>query len=278
MHQRSRNLNDTGQLVRVNQFLPKCLPRATRIRTKIFHGDSRMLRLSLSRRLVAECLGTAVLLATVVGSGIMGQRLSSGNDALALLGNTLPTGAILIVLITMLGPISGAHFNPAVTMTFLLRREFDAGEAAAYVLAQITGAIIGVLAAHAMFDLPLMQLSAKVRSGIAQGFAEWVATFGLVTTILLTLRAKPEAIATSVGLYITAAYWFTASTSFANPAVTLARSFSDTFAGIRLYDVPLFIAAQLVGAICALWLSRWLLTEPAFGSASQSTRSASAAE
>ena len=223
----------------------------------------------LSRRLVAELLGTAVLLATVVGSGIMAQRLSGGNDALALLGNTLPTGAILIVLITMLGPISGAHFNPAVTMTFLLRRELVAGEAAAYMVAQLAGALVGVLAAHAMFELPLLQLSVKARSGAAQAFAEWVATFGLILTILLTLRAKPAAIATSVGLYITAAYWFTASTSFANPAVTLARALSDTFAGIRPNDVPLFVAAQLVGAVCALWLTRWLLLQPAISKVSQ---------
>ena len=230
-----------------------------------------MIRPTLSRRLVAEFLGTAVLLATVVGSGVMGQRLAGGNDALALLGNTLPTGAILIVLITMLGPISGAHFNPAVTMTFLLRRELVGGEAAAYVLAQLAGAVVGVLAAHAMFELPLLQLSVKARSGAAQGFAEWVATFGLVLTILLTQRAKPAAIATSVGLYITAAYWFTASTSFANPAVTLARALSDTFAGIRPNDVPLFITAQLVGAVCALWLTSWLLSQPAIDKVSQTT-------
>ncbi len=217
---------------------------------------------SLEQRLGAECLGTAVLLATVIGSGVMGERLAGGNEALALLGNTLPTGAILIVLITMLGPISGAHFNPAVTMVFLLRREVTLSECGAYVLAQVIGALIGVIAAHTMFDLPLLQLSAKVRSGAAQGFAEWVAAFGLVATILLTLKARPEAVASSVGLYITAAYWFTASTSFANPAVTLARAFSDTFAGIRLADVPLFIAAQIAGAVCAFWVSRWLTREP----------------
>ena len=224
----------------------------------------------LSRRLVAEFLGTAVLLATVVGSGIMAQRLAGGNDAIALLGNTLPTGAILVVLITMLGPISGAHFNPAVSLTFLLRRELTAGEAGAYVLAQVAGALIGTLTAHGMFELSLLQLSVKARSGAAQGFAEWVATFGLVATILLTLRSKPQAVAMSVGLYITAAYWFTASTSFANPAVTLARAFSDTFAGIRLEDVPLFIAAQLAGAVCALLVVRWLISSPGVESASQS--------
>ena len=190
-----------------------------------------MQRLQLTRKIVAEFIGTALLLATVIGSGIMGETLSDGNIALALLGNTLPTGAILVVLITMLGPISGAHFNPAVTLTFFMRGDIRGGDAGAYVLAQIAGAFVGVITAHAMFDQSLLQLSTKVRSGTAQAIAEWVATFGLVTTILLTLRAKPEAIATSVGLYITAAYWFTASTSFANPAVTLARAFSNTFAG-----------------------------------------------
>jgi glycerol uptake facilitator-like aquaporin len=215
----------------------------------------------LTQRLAAEALGTCLLLATVIGSGIMGERLAGGNEAIALLGNTLPTGAILIVLITMLGPISGAHFNPAVTAAFLLRREISGREAGAYMVVQVAAAMIGVLAAHAMFDLPLQQLSMKARGGIAQGFSEWVATLGLVTTILLTLRARPEAVATSVGLYITAAYWFTASTSFANPAVTLARAFSDTFAGISFVNVPLFIAAQLVGAVSALALVR-LLTGP----------------
>ena len=211
-----------------------------------------MLANALPQKLGAEALGTALLLATVIGSGIMGERLSGGNTALALLGNTIPTGAILFVLITMLGPISGAHFNPAVTLVAWLRRELDAQSAAVFVGAQLAGAIVGVLAAHAMFDLPLMQASLKVRAGLAQAFSEWVATFGLITTILLTLRAKPDAIATSVGLYITAAYWFTASTSFANPAVTVARAFSNTFAGIRLADVPVFVVAQLAGALCAV--------------------------
>jgi glycerol uptake facilitator-like aquaporin len=213
---------------------------------------------SLRQRIGAEFIGSAFLLATVIGSGIMGERLAGGNVALALLGNTLPTGAILVVLITMLGPISGAHFNPAVTLTFLLKRDLPLSEALAYMAAQVIGALVGVLLAHAMFDLPLMQFSTKLRAGLAQGVSEWVATFGLIATILLTLRAKPEAVATSVGLYITAAYWFTASTSFANPAVTLARAFSDTFAGIRLADVPLFLAAQLLGALCALGIVRLL--------------------
>jgi glycerol uptake facilitator-like aquaporin len=207
---------------------------------------------TLVQRCAAEGFGTAFLLATVIGSGIMGERLAGGNEAIALFCNTLPTGAMLVVLITMLASVSGAHFNPAVTMTFLLRRDIAGREALGYVVAQLAGALIGVLAAHAMFDLPLVQISDKARAGWAQVFSEWVATLGLVTTILLTLRAKPQAVATSVGLYITAAYWFTASTSFANPAVTVARAFSDTFAGIRPDDVGLFIAAQLVGAVCAL--------------------------
>jgi glycerol uptake facilitator-like aquaporin len=219
-----------------------------------------MQKYSLSQKAAAELLGTAILLATVIGSGIMGDRLSGGNVALALLGNTIPTGAILFVLITMLGSISGAHFNPAVTLVALLRQDLNRPTAVAFVAAQVVGAIVGVLIAHAMFDLPLLQASTKVRAGLAQGISEWVATFGLVTTILLTLRAKPDAIATSVGLYITAAYWFTASTSFANPAVTLARAFSNTFAGIRLDDVPMFVAAQIVGALCAVAVVR-LLTD-----------------
>ena len=207
---------------------------------------------SPAQKLGAEFLGTALLLATVVGSGIMAERLAGGNVAVALLGNTIATGAILFVLITMLGPISGAHLNPAVTMISAIRRDLSGSTATGYVVAQVIGGLIGVLIAHAMFDVPLVQLSVKSRSGLAQALSEWVATFGLVTTILLTLRVKPDAIATSVGLYITAAYWFTASTSFANPAVTLARAFTDTFAGIRLADVPLFVAAQLIGALSAL--------------------------
>ena len=214
---------------------------------------------TLAQRLAAEFTGSAFLLATVIGSGIMGERLAGGNEALALLGNTLPTGAILVVLITMLGPISGAHFNPAVTGAFWLRGSIDGRAAALYVLAQVAGALVGVLVAHAMFDLPLWQAGVKIRTGPGQWFAEGVATFGLLLTILATLRAKPAAVPVSVGLYIIAAYWFTASTSFANPAVTIARAFSDTFAGIRLGDVPAYIAAQLVGALCGLLLARWLL-------------------
>jgi glycerol uptake facilitator-like aquaporin len=203
----------------------------------------------LARRLAAEVLGSAFLLATVIGSGIMAERLAGGNEALALLGNTLPTGAMLVVLITMLGPISGAHLNPAVTLAFFTGGGIPARDAIAYVSAQLAGAAAGVLAAHLMFELPLLQVSVKMRSGPAQAFSEWVATFGLVATILLTLRLKPSAVAASVGLYIGAAYWFTASTSFANPAVTVARALSNTFAGIRSEDVPLFVAAQVVGAL-----------------------------
>ena len=214
---------------------------------------------AFSQRLGSEFLGTAFLLATVVGSGIMAESLANGNVAIALLGNTIPTGAILFVLITMLGPVSGAHFNPAVTVAFWLRGEITAGESVAYIAAQIAGGIIGVLAAHLMFDETLFQLSEKIRTGPPQWFAEWVATFGLVATILLTLRANARAIPAAVGLYITAAYWFTASTSFANPAVTVARSFSDTFAGIRLIDMQAFIGMQIIGAVCALYVCRWLL-------------------
>ena len=216
---------------------------------------------SLQQRVGAEFVGTALLLATVIGSGIMGERLAGGNVAIALLGNTIPTGAILIVLITMLGPISGAHFNPAVTVVFAIRGEKSGSEAFGYVIAQVLGGVVGVLAAHAMFDEALLQVASKVRAGPSQWFSEWVAAFGLVLTILLTLKANPAAVATSVGLYITAAYWFTASTSFANPAVTVARALSDTFAGIRPQDVPPFVLAQLIGAAMAAYVCRWLLSE-----------------
>lgn len=221
-----------------------------------------MQRSGYAQRLGAEFLGTAFLLATVVGSGIMAERLAGGNIALALLCNTLPTGAILFVLITALGPISGAHFNPAVTGAFWLRGDIPASESGAYIAAQIAGGIAGVLAAHLMFDQTIFQLSAKLRDGPAQWFAEWVATFGLVATILLTLRANAAAVPAAVGLYITAAYWFTASTSFANPAVTIARAFSDTFAGIRLADAPAFIIAQFLGAVAALYVCKFLLNSP----------------
>ncbi|MER8726014.1 aquaporin family protein [Mesorhizobium sp. M0904] len=216
---------------------------------------------NLSRRLTAEALGTALLVATVVGSGIMADRLS--NDvAVSLLGNTLPTGAILVVLITIFGPISGAHFNPAVTLVFALRREIETNAALAYVAAQIAGGIAGTLLAHAMFELPILQVSATVRTGSGQWIAELVAAFGLVFTILAGLRSRPDSIPWLVGLYITAAYWFTASTSFANPAVAIARAFSNTFAGIRPADLAGFIAAELLGALLAVALAGWLLAQP----------------
>jgi glycerol uptake facilitator-like aquaporin len=210
------------------------------------------------QRLMAEALGTAFLLAGVVGSGIMAAKLAGGNDALALLCNTLPTGAILTVLILTFGPVSGAHFNPAVSIAFALRRELPWPEAVAYIVVQIVGGIIGVWAAHAMFELPLLQVSLTVRTGPGQWFAEFVAAFGLVLTILGCLARTPAAIPYAVGLYITAAYWFTASTSFANPAVTIARALSDTYAGIAPAGVAAFIAAQIVGALLAVALARWL--------------------
>ncbi|QPC86748.1 aquaporin family protein [Mesorhizobium sp. NBSH29] len=215
----------------------------------------------LSRRLIAELLGTAILVATVVGSGIMADRLTD-DVALALLGNTLPTGAILVVLITILAPISGAHFNPAVTLVFALRRDLTAPWAAAYVAAQIAGGVFGTLVAHVMFELPIFQLSQTVRSGSAQWLAEIVATFGLVFTILAGIRARADAVPWLVGLYITAAYWFTASTSFANPAVAIARALSNTFAGIRPLDVPAFIIAELAGAALAVALASWMFAKP----------------
>lgn len=202
-----------------------------------------------------------MLPAIVVGSGIMGERLSGGNDAIALLGNTLATGAGLVMLIQMFGPISGAHFNPAVTLTLLLKREADARTAVLYAAAQLAGAILGVWVAHAMFAEPVLQLSAKARDGLPQGLAEAVATFGLIGTILCTGRHRPDATPVAVGLYITAAYWFTSSTSFANPAVTVARAMSDGFAGIAPHSVPLFVAGQLAGAITALIFFTWLLRE-----------------
>ena len=212
----------------------------------------------LSQRAVAEGLGTAFLLAAVVGSGIMAQRLSGGNEALALLGNTLPTGAILVVLILVFGPLSGAHLNPAVSIAAALRRELPWPDAAAYILMQVAGGVIGVWTAHLMFELPLWQVSLHARAGAGQWLAEFVATFGLLLTILGCAAHAPAAIPYAVGLYITSAYWFTASTSFANPAVTIARSLSDTFAGIAPAGVPGFILAQLVGMLAALILARWL--------------------
>jgi glycerol uptake facilitator-like aquaporin len=215
----------------------------------------------MDRRLVSEALGTALLLAIVIGSGIMGQRLAGGNTAIALLGNTLATGAGLIVLITILGPLSGAHFNPAVSLVFALRRELDMRTAVFYVAAQIVGGILGVWTAHLMFAEPMIQVSSRLRDGPAQAFSEGVATFGLIAAILGSLRFRPETTPTIVGLYITSAYWFTASTSFANPAVTLARSLSDSFAGIAPSSVPAFLLAQIAGAVAAAGLCGWLFTK-----------------
>jgi glycerol uptake facilitator-like aquaporin len=212
----------------------------------------------LPRRLVAEALGTALLVATVVGSGIMAESLTK-DVALALLGNTLPTGAILVVLITILGPISGAHFNPAVSLVFALRRELTARDTALYIGSQVLGGILGTVIAHAMFALPLLDASMKARTGGAQWFAEAVAAFGLVATILAGIRFQRAAVPWLVGLYITAAYWFTAPTSFANPAVAIARSFSNTFSGIRPVDLPGFIVAELFGAIVGMLVMTWLL-------------------
>jgi glycerol uptake facilitator-like aquaporin len=213
---------------------------------------------SLAQRVFAEWLGTAFLLAAVVGSGIMAQKLAGGNGALALLCNTIPTGAILAVLILTFGKVSGAHFNPAVTIAFTLRGELPWSAGAAYLAAQIFGAMIGVWAAHLMFELPLWQLSATVRTGAGQWLAEAIATFGLLLTIFGCVASAPAAVPYAVGLYITSAYWFTASTSFANPAVTIARSLSDTFAGIAPSGAPGFIASQIAGAIAALLVGRWL--------------------
>jgi glycerol uptake facilitator-like aquaporin len=210
------------------------------------------------RRLVAEALGTALLVATVVGSGIMAENLTK-DVALALLGNTLATGAILVVLISILGPISGAHFNPAVTLIFALKRDLTPRDALLYVAAQVAGGIVGTMLAHAMFALPLWDTSLKIRTGGAQWLAEGVAAFGLVATILAGVKFNRTAVPWLVGLYITAAYWFTSSTSFANPAVAIARSLTNTFSGIRPVDLPGFIAAEFCGAVLALVLMGWLL-------------------
>lgn len=213
---------------------------------------------SSTRRLAAEGIGSFFLFACVIGSGIMASTLSQGNDAIALLGNTLATGAILFVLITVLGPISGAHMNPAVSLVAASRRELSWPEAAAYVAAQLSFGVLGAWAAHLMFDLPVLQMSVKARTGLGQWVGEGIATFGLVLTILGAVQHRPQWVAPSVALYITAAYWFTSSTSFANPAITVARSLSDTFAGIALADVPVFVVAQLIGAALAAPTGRWL--------------------
>ncbi len=207
------------------------------------------------QKIYAEFLGTLLLVATVVGSGIMAQNLTQ-DVALALLGNTIPTGAILVVLITILGPISGAHFNPAVSFVFWLRKELSGSMLMAYVIAQVLGGVLGTIIAHLMFDLAPLQVSMNVRAGPSQWFSEIVATAGLVLVILGGLRNAVNAIPMMVGLYITAAYWFTASTSFANPAVAISRAFTDTFSGIRPLDVPGFIGAEIVGALLAFWIAR----------------------
>jgi glycerol uptake facilitator-like aquaporin len=217
-----------------------------------------MSNFNLPRRLTAEALGTALLVATVVGSGIMAETLTK-DVALALLGNTLPTGAILVVLITIFGPISGAHFNPAVSLVLALRRELTSRDMTLYIGAQILGGILGTMIAHGMFALPLLDASIKTRTGGAQWFAEAVAAFGLAATILAGIRFQRTAVPWLVGLYITAAYWFTASTSFANPAVAIARSFTNTFSGIRPIDLPGFIVAELCGAVIGLLAMTWLL-------------------
>jgi len=213
--------------------------------------------MKLEKELVAEFLGTALLLATVVGSGIMGERLAGGNVAIALLANTLATGAALIALISTFGPASGAHFNPLVTLSEVALKRMTVAKASAYLLAQLLGAIAGVMAAHYMFELPLLMASSHARTGVHQWWSEVVASFGLLSVILNVARNKPDSVPVAVGAYITAAYWFTASTSFANPVVTVARSLTDTFSGIRAEDVGGFILSQLVGAAAAVVLFKW---------------------
>ena len=218
-------------------------------------------RIALKRRLAAEAVGSFFLFAAVIGSGIMAEALAGGNVAIALLANTLATGAILFVLISMLGPISGAHFNPAVTLVLAQRRNMPWAEVAPYLLAQLAGGMLGAWAAHLMFNLPILQLSVKTRTGVGQWTGELVATFGLILTILGTLKHRPAAVPAAVGLYISAAYWFTSSTSFANPAIAIVRSMSDSFAGISPADVPAFIIAQLIGAFAASIAARWLFAD-----------------
>ena len=217
-----------------------------------------MTAVSTSRQLVAEGIGTMTLLATVIGSGIMAGRLAGDNVAVALLGNTIPTGAILYVLITIFGPVSGAHFNPAVTIAFAIRREIEARRAVMFILMQMAGGLGGAMLAHLMFEMPVLQLSQNARTGGAQWLSEFVATFGLLTVIFGGLRWRPDSIPMLVGLYITAAYWFTDSTSFANPAVTIARAFTDSFSGILPAHAPGFILAQLVAACLAPAILGWM--------------------
>jgi len=220
----------------------------------------RKTKTDLPRAIAAEALGASFLLAAVIGSGLMGERLAGGNDALALLGNTLPTGAILAVLILIFGPVSGAHFNPAVSLAFALRGEMVWRTAALYMAVQVAGAIAGVWAAHLMFEMPLLQVAAKIRTGPAQWFSEFVAAFGLLLTIFGCIARAPQATPYAVGLYITAAYWFTASTSFANPAVTLARAWTDTFAGIAPGDVAVFVLVQIATALVVSRAAMFLFT------------------
>lgn len=220
------------------------------------------MRPTLPRRLTAEALGSFFLFAAVIGSGIMAEALAGGNVAVALLANTAATGAILFVLITMLGPISGAHFNPAVTLVFAGRGELPWRDVAPYIAAQLIGGLLGAWAAHLMFDLPILQTSLKARAGIGQWTGELVATFGLILTILGTLKTRPNAVPAAVALYITSAYWFTSSTSFANPAITIVRSLSNSFAGIAPHDVPMFVVAQLIGAGLATLLARAMFGAP----------------
>jgi len=220
------------------------------------------MKFDLTRRLTAEALGTGILVMAVIGSGIMAEKLAGGNQAIALLCNTIPTGAVLFVIITIFAPVSGAHFNPAVTLVMLLRGEIKSGAALLYVAVQIAGGCAGAVAAHLMFGLDLIQIGSTARTGVGQWAGEFIATFGLIATILGCVRFKPDAVATAVGLYITSAYWFTSSTSFANPAVTIARSLSDTFAGIAPADAPGFIVAELLGAFAAAALFGWLFAEP----------------
>ena len=214
----------------------------------------------LSRRLIGEALGSFLLFACVIGSGVMAESLSAGNVAVALLGNTIATGAMLFVLIAMLGPVSGAHFNPAVSLAFALRAQFAWRDLLPYVAAQLAGGVLGAWAAHLMFDLPILQFSAKARTGVGQWSGEFIATFGLLLTIFGLLRHRPQSVPAGVALYITAAYWFTSSTSFANPAITLVRSPSNSFAGIAIVDVPAFIAAQLCGMLVAVLVAKSLFS------------------
>lgn len=217
--------------------------------------------ITLTKRAAAEALATGLLVATVVGSGIMGERLAGGNVAIALLANTLATGAALVALILTFGPISGAHMNPVVTLAVAMERELAWSDAPVYITAQVSGGVAGTMAAHAMFGLPLLSLSTHARHGGAQAFSEFVATFGLLSVIWGCSRSRPAATPFAVGAYITAAYWFTASTSFANPAVTIARCLTNSFAGIRPSDVPAFLVAQIVGAVAATLLFRWLVSD-----------------